>query len=208
MLLCVCAQSCPPLCNLMDWSSPGFLCLWDFPGKNIGAGCHFLLQGIFPTQGPQLQHCRWSPALQSKTQSLGKHSTHIISFNLHNNPTREAWNALGLWMRLREGQWNTSFSIIRWLTQQLSPCTFILNPCAILLLMVEQERQVVSWKEMESGDLLAEWVQLTYVFCGQTWVRCSVLSWTSADLILSHYINAVENPAITMWMATPKFGFL
>ena len=23
---------------------------WDFPGKNTGVGCHFLLQGIFPTQ--------------------------------------------------------------------------------------------------------------------------------------------------------------
>ena len=22
------------------------LCPWDFPGKNTGAGCHFLLQGI------------------------------------------------------------------------------------------------------------------------------------------------------------------
>ena len=27
------------------------LCPWNFPGKNTGAGCHFLLQGIFPTQG-------------------------------------------------------------------------------------------------------------------------------------------------------------
>ena len=27
------------------------LCLWDFPIKNTGVGCHFLLQGIFPTQG-------------------------------------------------------------------------------------------------------------------------------------------------------------
>ena len=25
---------------------------WDFPDKNTGVGCHFLLQGIFPTQGP------------------------------------------------------------------------------------------------------------------------------------------------------------
>ena len=25
------------------------LCLWDFPGKNTGVGCHFLLQGIFLT---------------------------------------------------------------------------------------------------------------------------------------------------------------
>ena len=58
MLLCVCSQSCPPLCNLMDCSSPGFLCSWDFPGKNIGVGCHFLLQGIVPTQGsnPRLLH--------------------------------------------------------------------------------------------------------------------------------------------------------
>ena len=24
--------------------------LWDSPGKNTGVGCHFLLQGIFPTQ--------------------------------------------------------------------------------------------------------------------------------------------------------------
>ena len=27
------------------------LCPWDFPGKNTGVCCHFLLQGIFPTQG-------------------------------------------------------------------------------------------------------------------------------------------------------------
>ena len=33
---------------------------WDFPGKNTGVGCHFLLQGIFTTQGsnPGLLHCR------------------------------------------------------------------------------------------------------------------------------------------------------
>ena len=24
---------------------------WNSPGKNAGVGCHFLLQGIFPTQG-------------------------------------------------------------------------------------------------------------------------------------------------------------
>ena len=27
---------------------------WDFPGKNTGVGCRFLLQGIFPTQGLNL----------------------------------------------------------------------------------------------------------------------------------------------------------
>ena len=36
------------------------LCPWDFPGTNTGAGCHFLLQGIFTKQGlnPYLRHCR------------------------------------------------------------------------------------------------------------------------------------------------------
>ena len=37
------------------------LCPWDSPGKNTGVGGHFLLQGIFLTQGsnPHLLHCRW-----------------------------------------------------------------------------------------------------------------------------------------------------
>ena len=37
------------------------LCLRDFPGKNTGVGCHFFLQGIFPTQGSNSR----SPALRS-----------------------------------------------------------------------------------------------------------------------------------------------
>ena len=28
------------------------LCPWDSAGKNTGVSCHFLLQGIFPIQGP------------------------------------------------------------------------------------------------------------------------------------------------------------
>ena len=36
------------------------LCPWDFPRKDTGVGCHFLLQGIFPTKGSNLGllHCR------------------------------------------------------------------------------------------------------------------------------------------------------
>ena len=50
------AQSCLTLCDPMDC----ILHPWNFPGKNIGVGCHFLLQGIFQTQGsnPGLPHCR------------------------------------------------------------------------------------------------------------------------------------------------------
>ena len=47
--------SCVRLSDPMDCSLP-----WDFPGKSTEVGCHFLLQGIFPTQGsnPGLLHCR------------------------------------------------------------------------------------------------------------------------------------------------------
>ena len=36
------------------------LCPWNSPGKHTGVGSHSLLQGIFPTQGPNLGllHCR------------------------------------------------------------------------------------------------------------------------------------------------------
>ena len=43
------------------WTMPAMLLRpWDFPGKNTGVGCHFLLQGIFPTQEalPNLQVSR------------------------------------------------------------------------------------------------------------------------------------------------------
>ena len=53
-------QSCPTLCDPMDCSLTRFFHPWDFPGKNPGVGCHFLLQDIFLTQGlnPGLLHCR------------------------------------------------------------------------------------------------------------------------------------------------------
>ena len=35
------------------------LCPWNFPDKNIGADCHFLLQGIFLKQGLNLRLLHW-----------------------------------------------------------------------------------------------------------------------------------------------------
>ena len=52
-------QSCPTL-RSHGLQPVSFLCPWDSPGKNTGVGCHFLLQGIFPTQesNPGLLRCR------------------------------------------------------------------------------------------------------------------------------------------------------
>ena len=54
------AQSCLTLCDPMDCSPPGSFHPWNFLGKSTGVGCHYLLQGIFPTRGfnPGLPHCR------------------------------------------------------------------------------------------------------------------------------------------------------
>ena len=54
-LVCLVAQSCPTLVH-----GP---CPLDFSGKNTGVDCHFLLWGIFQTQGLNqhllcLLHCR------------------------------------------------------------------------------------------------------------------------------------------------------
>ena len=35
----------------MNCSPTRLLCPWDFSGRNTRVGCHFLLQGIFLTQG-------------------------------------------------------------------------------------------------------------------------------------------------------------
>ena len=53
-------QSCVILCNLVNCGPPGSSVHGSSPGKNTGVGCHFLLQGIFPTQGsnPGLPHYR------------------------------------------------------------------------------------------------------------------------------------------------------
>ena len=55
-------QLCPTLCNPTEPVLPPTRLLhpWNSPGKNTGVGCHFLLQGIFLTQGlnPGLLHCR------------------------------------------------------------------------------------------------------------------------------------------------------
>ena len=59
-MLCLVAQSCLTLCDLVDSRLPGSSVHGDSPGKNTGVGCHALLQGIFSTQGSNLGllHCR------------------------------------------------------------------------------------------------------------------------------------------------------
>ena len=53
-VLCLVAQLCPTPCDLVDHSPQGSFFHGDFQGKSTGEDCHFLLQGIFLSQGLNL----------------------------------------------------------------------------------------------------------------------------------------------------------
>ena len=77
---CVPARLCPALWDPMRCSSPGFSVHGIFPGKNIGVGCYFLFQGIFPAQG-------WNPASVASPTLAGGFFTNCAT-----------WEALNLWL--------------------------------------------------------------------------------------------------------------
>ena len=58
LLLLFIHLSCLTLLQPHGLQPARLLCPWDFPGKNTGVGCHFLLWEVFPTQGsnPSLLH--------------------------------------------------------------------------------------------------------------------------------------------------------
>ena len=49
------------------------LCTWNFPGKNNGVGCHYLLQGIFETQGS-------NPHLFESSELVGRFFTTSVTW--------------------------------------------------------------------------------------------------------------------------------
>ena len=69
------AQSCPTLCGAYT----RLLHPWDFLDKSTGMGCHFLLQGIFPTRrlNPGLLHCRQT--LYCLTQQGSRYYTYNVA---------------------------------------------------------------------------------------------------------------------------------
>ena len=56
------------------------LCPWDFPGKNTGVGCHFLLQGIFLTQGSS------SSLLSLLHWQVGESNGTLLQYSCLENP--------------------------------------------------------------------------------------------------------------------------
>ena len=75
LVLCVCLVASDSL-QLHGLQPTRLLCPWNLPGKNTGAGCDFLLQGIFLTQGsnPRLLHAmHWLLLLLSRFSHVITH---------------------------------------------------------------------------------------------------------------------------------------
>ena len=68
---------------------PTSLCPWDFSGKNTGAGCHFLFQRIFLTQGipasPALAGIFFTTEPQPNTENPPSPSPLLVSVIRHNS---------------------------------------------------------------------------------------------------------------------------
>ena len=90
-----CCCSVTKLCLLLcdpPGLQPARSFAWNFTGKNTRVGCHFLLQGIFLTQGsnPCLLYCRW---------------------NLYHCTTWEAHSRVGRWPAGGQAIWIEIFSM-------------------------------------------------------------------------------------------------
>ena len=92
--MCVCTKSCPTLCDPMDCSLPGrLLCPWDSPGKNTGVGCHFLLQGIFPTQGSNPCLLLWQVDFFTTKPPAGCQTDHLAAVACPLAPSKRSLTA-------------------------------------------------------------------------------------------------------------------
>ena len=106
---CSAAQSCPTLCNpvTVAHQAPP----WDFSDKNTRVCCHFLLQGIFPTQGSNMLLLYWqvdslplshqgSPSdvylYSVSNYCLHSHITSLMMFPDYSTKT-PPWNTVEVW---------------------------------------------------------------------------------------------------------------
>ena len=103
------AHSCLTLCYPIDRLYPAILlCPCDFLGKNTGVGCHFLLQGTFPTQGLNLRLLYWQASSSSLSQQESPSHSSIAQTKITEyrwwkemlEPTERNKEAMLLWVGL------------------------------------------------------------------------------------------------------------
>ena len=90
---------------------------WDFPGKNTGVGCHFLLQKIFPTQGsnPGLPYHRQTLYHLNQGSPLSPLRASLVAQKVKRLPAVRETQVLSQgWEDLLEKEMATHSSILAW----------------------------------------------------------------------------------------------
>ena len=104
---CLVAKSCPTLCKPIDCSLYQAPLSMEFLRQEYGVGCHFLLQGIFPTQGSS------PPLLCLETQK-----TLFIINNIANGSYLK-WKGLFTWDNLCR-VYQLTFKLKWWLVNRIA----------------------------------------------------------------------------------------
>ena len=117
-LFCLATKSYLTLLQLHEPQPARLLYPWDLPGKNTGVGCHFLLQGIFLTQGsdPSLLHWQ-ADSLPLTLWTVARQAPLSMGFS-----RQEYWNGLPFPSPgdlLAQG-WNLGLLYCRWILYRLS----------------------------------------------------------------------------------------
>ena len=95
-------------CNPLDCSPARSSVLGDYPGKNTGVGCHFLLQGIFPNPGIEPASLM-SPALEAGSLPITLSGKPLYPKGPYKRDTRESGSvrkigrAMLLALKMEEG---------------------------------------------------------------------------------------------------------
>ena len=122
------------------------LCPWNFPGKGNGAGCHYLLQRIFPTQGSNpclLNLLLW------QVGSLPLH--HLGSLSHSNHAPAKGKRNLEAGMVVSYESVDLSLSIVLW-TVRRALCDLVGFSVTSLALFVPQ-RDYIPATHANSGPL-------------------------------------------------------
>ena len=128
------------------------LCPRDFPGKDTGTGCLFLLQGIFPTQGwnTDLLHCRQ------------------LLYHLSNEGNPKAWQGevkclvmLGLWRTKLTSL--SAFTVTHQWLSSVKTCQKKSRQIQLVILCTVVSRNH-SFKLQKDSGLSGAWITVIHLF--------------------------------------------
>ena len=154
---------------------------WDSPGKNTGVGRHFLLHGIFPTQGsnPGLSHCRQILYHLSHQGSPG--------FRIHEVPWFGSLPKERVWCRKRDRRnlWDSLAPHFCKLCPPRPPHTY---RSRVLLFSAEGGSAAHSGRALSQADLPL-WSFFGFVLV-TSWKFAATLSWANPS---PHFSNSIRS---------------